>query len=249
MIELGVQIPSLAELVGRLELFRQDQLPYALSEGMNRAGKDARDRFRAHMDQVFTVRYTKLPKLIGPFGQFAGGKSNKQVKPDGRIIGRNSDERASKAIGDGWSHRTQWPNLQVRFFSRAHALGRQESGGTKPNKASHVWLPTKHVKREGGSGLKRISRHRPSKIKRQLKAKRQRVEWRVFQRGNRIFERHRDSEVVYPLYTLRELVYVPPRMRLEQLVVEVYRAKLWPRFSQSMQKALRTAKPKNRFTK
>lgn len=213
-VEVTVAIPNLRDMVERLDVFREDQLPFALSVGMNRAAKDARDGVRPLMERVFDLKSKNLDRTIGPFGSFG------------------------RRTSDGWSSKKQWPELRVVFGSLAHAMELQESGGNKPRRAPKVWIPTKYVER-AASGRKRF-RHRKSTLIARMEDPR--GAYAVFTRRGIVFERHRRTGEVRPLYLLRERAQVPQRLGLEGLVRDTYNAKLFPRFSEAMAKAL--ANPK-----
>lgn len=240
-VEVDIRMPNLLDLVGRLQAFRQDQLPFALSLAMNRAAKDARDQVRPLMERAFWLKSKTLPRLVGPFGRFGGGKATKK---------KSSDARAAGAIANGWSHRTQWPNLRVVFGSPAHAVELQERGGTKPRKSPAVWIPTKHVLRK--STGRKVNRHRKSVLTARLEGadtgRKQKGNYRVFMRRGVVFERDRNAGVTRPLYLIRSRATVPPILGLEELIRDTYNAKLWPRFAQAMNQAMTQAKSSNRYT-
>lgn len=212
---VNVTIPGLNEMVGRLKAFRQDQLPYAVSQAMNLAAKDALDVAREHIGSVFTLRSGSLVKTFGPFGKMGD-------------------------VSRGWSHKSQWPNLRVTIHSQAHAMQLQEEGGQKPRKAPSVWIPARGVERSA-SGRKK-QRHRKSEILSRIESPR--GEWRPFIRKGNVYERHRKTGEVRTLYFIRQKATVPPRLAMEEHVEATYRAKLWPRLVQSMEKAVKSAKPK-----
>jgi len=220
-MSLGVKvaIPGLAELVGRLDDFRSDQLPFALSKAMNLAAKDALDTARQHIGSVFTLRSGSLVKTFGPFGRMGD-------------------------VSRGWSNKAQWPNLRVAIHSQAHAMQLQEEGGQKPRKARNVWIPSKYVER-AASGRKK-ERHRKSVVLARIESPK--GVWRPFIKGRNVYERNRKTGQIHPLYFIRQKATVPPRLRMEEHVLATYNAKLWPRFSQSMADAIAKAKPKNRYS-
>lgn len=258
-LTVHVSIPNAKQLVARMRHFREDQIPFALSLGMNRAALDARQGYAAHMEKVFKLRRFSFAKIIGPFGELGGGKS----RGDGA-------GQARRAIRRGWSHRLQWPHLEVEFIGLAHAHALQEQGGEKPfrgaksaagggaanprgsgytgtkRRSKHVWIPTEHVPRDG-SGI--AQRFEPARIRKRLNAKRTgaRATNVVFQRGNSIYLREFGERRAKRLYVLAERAVVPPRFELTDYILRTYRAKLWPRFSQAMASAMARARD-NRFT-
>lgn len=240
-MEVTVKIPNLASMVGRLKAFQEDQLPYALSVGMNRAAKDAKDKYRSWLSQKFILRSRNLHQAIGPSGNFGGGKMSKNVN---HPLRKSADARAGQATRNGWSHKSQWPNLFVVFGSESHSLARQEYGGTKPNVSPHVWIPTRYV--QYTSAGKKLGRHTPSKLRRKLatvneetgKARRQGGNERVFIRNRVVYERGKGQRKALPLYLIRDRATVPPRLDLETHIVDMYHEKLFPRFSAAMKKAI-----------
>lgn len=258
-VDISVSIPNLAEMVGRLKAFRNDQLPYALSVAMNRAAKDGRDGVRGHLRSQFDLQSDTLHLTFGPFGGMPSTRA--------KAAATSAEAAIAQGIARGWSHRSQWPQLRVVLGSRAFAAGLQEEGGvkpfsgtkdgvaggratgTKPSKqtASRAWIPTKYLPREGS----RIARNfQPSRIKPRLLARRRgtRATDTVWQAGKYIMRREDGARSARPIYILTKRAVVPPRLELEQYVVKTYQAKLWPRFSQAMAAALATAKNGNRFT-
>lgn len=243
MIDIQVKAPDVVSMLRKLREFREDQVPFALSLAMNRAAKDARDKVKPLMARVFKLRSTNLHKAVGPFGAL-GGRTT---------LTKGTDGSASSLISRGWSHRSQWPSLRVVFGSESHGLQRQEEGGEKPNRGRTVWIPTQYVKY---SGAKKIGRHTPSKLRRAMetkltktgKVRKRSGAYRVFQRNETVFERDNSTGETRPLYLIRTKANVPPRMDLEGMIRDTYKAKLWPRFVQAMDKAAKTAKSSNRFT-
>lgn len=257
-VDLRVEMPNLPELVGRLKAFRQDQLPFALSLAMNRAAQDAKRGVEAHMRKVFNLRSATFPRTFGPFGQFAGGRSDVVVDPKtGRVTGKSSNARAAQAIANGWSHRSQWPRLQVRLGSIAHAAALQEDGGVKPFRgvkegqflgpqkpAQHAWIRTKYTPMDGV----RVARnYQPARVRNRLRAKRRgsKATDAVWVKGKFVMRREDGSNEVRPIYLLATRAVVPERFYFERYVVDMYNAKLWPRFSQAMSEALKN-KPSSR---
>jgi hypothetical protein len=244
-VDVQIAIPNLGEMIGRLEAFRIDQLPYALSVGMNRAAKDARDLYEYHLAYKFDLVSRNMHKAIGPFGQMSGGRVGSMGVPD-------TAAQAARAIANGWSHKSQWPNLQVEVGTESHSIARQEFGGTKPNLSREVWIPTRHVKRS--SSGKKINRHAPSKLRAKMapgqtktgRTRRQTGKHKVFRRGAYVYEREAGSDRALPLYLVKSLAKVPPRLALEEHIVDTYNAKLWPRFSQAMGDALKNPKKAKR---
>lgn len=213
---LNVSAPRLEDLVGGLKSFRADQLPFALSVAMNRAAKDAKAGVRSHLQEVFELRSRGLPRTFGPFGRMGD-------------------------TSGGWSSKRQWPNLRVVLPSIAHAMALQEEGGIKPQKASEVWIPTRYVERSANGKAKHA--FRPSTIKTRLEGTQSRRSGQVFWRdGNRVMFRDRGSDIARPAYFIHRRAVVPPRLEYERYVRDVYRSKLFPRFSQEMEKAIRSAK-------
>jgi len=251
-VDVSVSMPNLNELVGRLRAFRRDQLPFALSVAMNRAAKDGRDGVRQHLRSQFELNSDTLHLTFGPFGGLPSTRA--------KAAAVSAEAAIAQGVARGWSHRTQWPNLRVVFGSVAYAAALQEQGGnkpfagtkegvaagrgsgTKPSKqtASRAWIPTKYLPREGS----RIARNfQPSRIKPRLMARRRgtRATDTVWQAGKYIMRREDGARSARPIYILTARAVVPPRLEMQQYVVKLYQAKLWPRFSQAMGAALATA--------
>jgi len=258
-VDITVSMPNLPEMVGRLKAFRQDQLPFALSLAMNRAAKDARDGVRAHMRGRFNLESENFHRTFGPFGALPSAKA--------RTSAQTSEMVASKGVANGWSHRTQWPNLRVVLGSVAYAAALQEQGGnkpfsgakdgvaagggggTKPSRATarHAWIPTKYLPREG----RRVARNfQPARIRQRLKATRRgtKATDTVWQEGKYVMRRPDGSSEARPIYILATRAVVRPALDYARFVQDTYNAKLWPRFSQAMDSALKSAR-NNRFSK
>lgn len=258
-VEIQVSMPNLPELVGRLKAFRQDQLPFALSLAMNRAAKDARDGVRAHMRTRFNLQSEHFHKTFGPFGALPSSRARTQAQTPEMV--------AAKGIAAGWSHRSQWPRLQVRLGSLAYAAALQEEGGNKPfsgakdgvpagpgggtkpsrSNAAHAWIPTKYLPRDG----RRIARnYQPARIRQRLKATRRgtKATDSIWREGKYVMRRQDGSNQARPIYILTTRAVVRPALDFGRYVQDIYNAKLWPRFSQAMDSALKSAR-NNRFTR
>lgn len=248
-VDIRVEMPNLPELVGRLKAFRQDQLPFALSLAMNRAAEDARDGVRAHMRTRFNLQSEHFHKTFGPFGALPSSRARTQAQTPEMV--------AAKGIAAGWSHRSQWPRLQVRLGSIAHAAALQEDGGVKPFRgvkegqvlgpqkpSQHAWIRTKYTPMDGV----RVARnYQPARIRNRLRAKRRgsKATDAVWVKGKFVMRREDGSNEVRPIYLLATRAVVPERFYFERYVVDMYNAKLWPRFSQAMSEALKN-KPSSR---
>lgn len=216
---LQASAPGLPELIGRLKAFRGDQLPFALSLAMNRAAKDAVSEVRSHLPSVFELRRGSLRRTFGPFG----------------------------SMGDtsrGWSSKRQWPDLRVVLHSQAHAMALQEEGGTKPQRSSEVWIPTKYAPRKRTGGV--IQRLQPARVRAKLQTENPsgRSKEQVWRSGGTVFFRPRESAEARPLYLIRKRAVVPPLLGFEDIARRTYDAKLFPRFAQAMDRAIRTARPR-----
>lgn len=218
-LTIDIKMRGLEELVGGLKAFEIDQLPYALSLGMNRAAKDAVFAARAKLPGIFDLRAKSLGSTFGPYRDLKG---------------------ASPA--QGWSNKSQWPNLQVVFFNDLNAMALQETGGTKPFKGSEVWIDTKHIARTKGG--RKLARHQPAALKKRLAAKSQRGPTRIFDQGGTVFERTKATGEVLPLYIRRPTARVAPALGFETTVSTVFDRKLPARFSQAMDSAMRTRRPR-----
>ena len=140
-VEVDVRMPGLVELLSRLESFRDDQVPFALSVAMNRSAKDAVGRMRAELESVFDLRRRSLGRTFGPSGRMGD-------------------------VTRGWSSKRQWPNLYVDLHSLAPSMALQEEGGTKPFRSRSVWIPTSFVPRQATGRKPR--RYQPGRIRDRL---------------------------------------------------------------------------------
>lgn len=212
-VDVKIEAPALAELIGGLDKFAADQLPFALSMGMNRAAKDAVQVMRRELSSVFDLRRGSLRATFGPSGKMGD-------------------------VARGWSSKKQWPNLFVDLHSVAPSTRLQEDGGTKPFRAPQVWIASREIPRSATTG-KKPQRLQPSRIRKRLEGK-QRGPRRVFDRGGVIYERDRRSGQVTPLYLRRDRATIRPVLGFEDIVRRTYAAKLGPRFTQAMRKAVRS---------
>lgn len=219
---LQANAPGIPHLIGKLRQFQNDQLPFALSLAMNRAAKDAVTEVRSHLPSVFELRRGNLVKTFGPFGQMGD-------------------------VSRGWSNKKQWPALRVVLHSKAHAMALQEDGGVKPQRASEVWIRTKYAPLQRNSRV--IQRLQPARVRARLEkqatSKRRRgkpPKEEIFRRGDTVFFRRPGEEDAKPLYIIRKRAVVPPILGFEDIARRTYDAKLFPRFAQAMDQAIRTAR-------
>ncbi|MEL6904532.1 MAG: hypothetical protein AAFU73_05445 [Planctomycetota bacterium] len=189
-VGVDVQLPGLVDLLSRLEDFRDDQVPFALSVAMNRAAKDAVSRMRAELGTVFDLRSRSLARTFGPSGRMGD-------------------------VTRGWSSKRQWPNLFVDLHSLAPSMALQEEGGTKPFRARSVWIPTSFVPRQANG--RRPRRYQPGRIRDRL-GRSQRGDARVFERDDIVYERLRSTGRSMPLYLVRARARVTPTLGFESTV-------------------------------
>lgn len=213
-VDVQVASPDLEALVGALDHFVEDQLPFALSVAMNRSAREAVTGIRENLDRTFDLRSRSLAKTFGPKGRM--GDTSK-----------------------GWSNKKQWPNISVNIHSLAHAMALQEEGGVKPFRSSEVWIGTSHVPRSATTG-KKPAKYQPSRIKKKLEADRQRGPTRIFQRGTVVYERERATGEVLPLYIRRPRAHVDPALGAVENVTELYQSRLGVHFQAAMAIAVRT---------
>lgn len=212
-VRIQASAPDLPRMLAQLKVLAADQIPFALSVGMNRSAKDAVWAARRRLPQVFDLRSRSLAGTFGPKG-------------------RMGDESR------GWSNKRQWPDLRVTMFSEAESMALQETGGIKPRRAREVWIPTKFVPRTKTG--KKPQRYQPARIKKRLASTRQRGGTRVFERGSTVFERRGLESNPVPIYLRRRRAVVSPALEFAETASDWFRAKLFPRFSQAMQGAVRT---------
>ncbi|MEO0661996.1 MAG: hypothetical protein AAFZ87_10695, partial [Planctomycetota bacterium] len=203
-VGVDIQLPGLVDLLSRLDDFRDDQVPFALSVAMNRAAKDAVGRMRAELGSVFDLRSRSLARTFGPSGRMGD-------------------------VTRGWSSKRQWPNLFVDLHSLAPSMALQEEGGTKPFRARAVWIPTSFVPRQANGRKPR--RYQPGRIRDRL-GRSQRGDARVFERDGIVYERRRSTGRTVPLYLVRPRARVDPALGFEGLVRRTFDAKIGPRFEQ-----------------
>jgi hypothetical protein len=213
-VDVEIRLPKLPELLADLEEFRADQIPFALSGAMNLAARSAVRNVRDSLSSTFDLRSRSLRRTFGPSGRMGD-------------------------VSRGWSSKRQWPRLAVTMHSLAPAMELQEEGGTKPNRASEVWIGTKHVPRSATTG-KKPQRYQPSRLRKRLENKRQRGPNRIYQRGDLVLERIRSSGEVRPLYLRRPRATVQPALGFERIVESTFTEELGRHFERTMGRAMRS---------
>lgn len=213
-VDVQVAAPDLEELVGALDNFVEDQLPFALSLAMNWSAREAVTGIREGLSRTFDLRSRSLARTFGPKGRM--GDTSK-----------------------GWSDKRQWPNLAVDIHSLAHSMALQEEGGVKPFKSSEVWIGTSHVPRSSTTG-KKPAKYQPARIKKKLEGKQRGKDTRVFQRGEVVYERDRATNEILPLYIRRPRAQVDPALGAVENVTELYQSRLGVHFQTAMARAVRS---------
>lgn len=231
-VPVRVAAVDFESFIDRLQNFSARQLPYAASLAMNRAAQDGRDSARKHVSAHLNILNRGLLSRLGPTGKLREG---------------------ARTGSNGWSSKKQWPNLSVTFFTAVHSLALHETGGVKPGRSSNVWIRDRGVARKSTGGVP--DRYQPSKLKRKMstvsaqtgKEKKQSRDTRVFAAVDRkgrttIFERNVGTNITRPLYHLRPLAVIKDTLDIEGQVVSTFLAKIYPRFKQSMDEAIRDPK-------